>query len=96
MDTNANNAAYIADIIFTGHVQGVGFRFKCFRLAAGFEVSGFVQNLPDGSVRLSAAGEKNEVQAFVAEVKKSLSPFIRNADESDSFGENPYKSFDIR
>src|SRR5215813_12067767 len=37
---------------FTGRVQGVGFRYQTLQLAKGFEVSGWVMNLPDGRVQL--------------------------------------------
>src|SRR5215470_10194518 len=37
---------------FSGRVQGVGFRYQTLQLAKGFEVSGWVMNLPDGRVQL--------------------------------------------
>ena len=39
-------------VIYKGRVQGVGFRYTCYRLAGNHEVTGFVKNLPDGSVDL--------------------------------------------
>ena len=35
-------------ILYSGRVQGVGFRYQTKQLAAGYEVIGLVRNLPDG------------------------------------------------
>ena len=37
---------------FSGRVQGVGFRFAVLQLAKEYDISGFVENLPDGRVLL--------------------------------------------
>ncbi|HPA71236.1 MAG TPA: acylphosphatase, partial [Spirochaetota bacterium] len=50
-----------------GKVQGVGFRYSVRRIAAGFEVVGAVENLPDGRVQLEAMGDEAEVRAFLEE-----------------------------
>ena len=42
---------------FSGHVQGVGFRWTARRVAGGFAVTGTVENLPDGRVRLVLEGD---------------------------------------
>lgn len=55
-------------VIFEGRVQGVGFRYTVKELARGFEVRGWVKNLPDGSVELLAAGEADELDAFLHEI----------------------------
>jgi acylphosphatase len=55
-------------IIFEGRVQGVGFRYTVKDLARGFDVRGWVKNLPDGSVELQVMGEENEVADFIREI----------------------------
>jgi len=35
-------------VFYEGHVQGVGFRFTVRHIAKGFDVTGWVRNLPDG------------------------------------------------
>ena len=52
-------------VYFTGHVQGVGFRYATLQVAKEFEVTGFVRNLPDGRVHLEVEGEKPEIEAFL-------------------------------
>lgn len=51
-------------VIFSGRVQGVGFRATTARIAQKFEVEGFVQNLDDGTVRMEAEGGGEELRAF--------------------------------
>jgi acylphosphatase len=55
-------------VIFEGRVQGVGFRYTVKDLARGFEVRGWVKNLPEGSVELQVMGEADEVEEFIREI----------------------------
>lgn len=72
-------------ILYSGRVQGVGFRWSVREIAAGYEVTGGVRNLPDGRVELLASGEEAEVAAFLAAVKEShLGPGIRGVEQSDA------------
>lgn len=74
-------------VFYEGRVQGVGFRYTARRLAAGFDVTGYVSNLPDGRVELVAAGDGSEVDAFLAALRESeLAGHIENetAREIDS------------
>jgi acylphosphatase len=47
-----------------GEVQGVGFRFFAQRVAARHQVTGYVRNLPDGSVEALAEGALESVEGF--------------------------------
>jgi len=55
-------------VIFTGRVQGVGFRYATKQLALGFDVVGTVKNQSDGSVELRIMGEEEEVEEFITEI----------------------------
>jgi acylphosphatase len=55
-------------VIFEGRVQGVGFRYTVKDLSRGFEVCGWVKNLPDGSVELQVMGACDEVESFIKEI----------------------------
>jgi acylphosphatase len=55
-------------IIFSGRVQGVGFRDTVKQLVLGFEVVGTIKNLKDGTVELEVSGEKTEVHEFIQEI----------------------------
>ena len=48
-------------IMFEGLVQGVGFRYETWMIAQKFGLTGFVQNLPDGSVYAEIQGPKNKI-----------------------------------
>ena len=69
-------------IFFEGNVQGVGFRWSVKQVAKGFDVIGWVRNLPDGRVELQASGEENELRAFIAAIGQSeLRAHIRKKTE---------------
>ncbi len=58
-------------VFYSGRVQGVGFRWTVRDLAAGYEVTGWVRNLPDGRVELQAGGDPGELEQFVAAIAES-------------------------
>jgi acylphosphatase len=66
------------DVHYSGHVQGVGFRFTACQIAERFAVTGFVQNLPDGRVRLVAEGRAEELKDYLAAVAQRLKQHIRD------------------
>lgn len=84
------------EVYFTGHVQGVGFRYSVLQVARGYEVSGLVENLADGRVRLLAEGDRNEVTAFVAAVADRMDGYIRKVERHDSSGARSHEGFSIR
>jgi acylphosphatase len=68
-------------ILYSGRVQGVGFRYAVRTLAAGFEVTGAVRNLADGRVELTAEGAKSELDAFREAIRDAgLAANIRQED----------------
>jgi acylphosphatase len=66
-------------VFYTGRVQGVGFRYSTKRIASGFDVTGWVKNLPDGRVELFAqAFDADELDAFLEDIQcSSLSSHIK-------------------
>ncbi len=83
-------------VSYHGHVQGVGFRFTVRTLAAGFEVTGTIRNLPDGRVELVAEGSRDELRAFQQAIRDSgLGPLITHEDTSWSEPRNEFRGFTI-
>ncbi len=66
-------------VLFAGRVQGVGFRYNTVEVARRFEVAGYVQNLPDRSVRVVAEGAAEQLDAFLAAVRQRMSGHIHDA-----------------
>ena len=66
-------------IIFSGRVQGVGFRYTTKEVATGYDVVGSVKNLSDGSVELLIMGESDETDAYLSELteESAVSHFIK-------------------
>lgn len=53
------------DILITGKVQNVGFRFYAQKSAHELDITGFVKNRKDGSVFIEAEGEEESLKLFV-------------------------------
>jgi acylphosphatase len=49
------------NMVFSGRVQGVGFRYTVCRVAKPLAVTGFVRNLWDGDVEVVAEGPEQEL-----------------------------------
>ncbi len=67
-------------VIFQGRVQGVGFRYTVKELARGFDVCGWIKNLPEGSVEMHVMGELTEIDSFIEEIthQSSVARNIKN------------------
>ena len=52
-------------VIVTGRVQGVGFRYFVLARAQAFQLTGWVQNLPNGAVEAYAEGPRLALQDWV-------------------------------
>ena len=83
-------------VYFSGHVQGVGFRYSVKQLSLEFDVTGWVKNLPDGRVELVAEGERDELETFQAAIPDAgLRRFIRETQSHWSEGAGEYRGFEI-
>lgn len=58
-------------VFYEGRVQGVGFRYATKREAMGFDVCGWITNLPDGRVEMQVMGNDDEVEDFLVAVRES-------------------------
>ena len=81
---------------FTGRVQGVGFRYSTVRIARELAVTGFVQNLSDGRVRLVAEGAADELERFEADVFRAMADHIVEAKRDRTAASGEFDEFGIR
>jgi acylphosphatase len=71
-------------IFYTGKVQGVGFRYATKQIATGFDVVGWVRNLPDGRVEMQVMSlDPAELDAFLEEVEQN-SPLRNHIKEKET------------
>ncbi len=83
-------------VLYSGHVQGVGFRYAVKSEAAGFEVTGTVRNLPDGRVELLAEGAESELEAFRQAIRESgVDHFIHKENVLWTESKNEFRGFEI-
>ena len=83
-------------VLYSGRVQGVGFRYTAKTVITGFEISGTVRNLPDGRVELIAEGAPAELESFRAAIHDAgLAGFIRDEQVTWADAKNEFRGFEI-
>jgi len=91
-----NQANERREVYFGGHVQGVGFRFSTQQIAREFDITGFVENLPDGRVHLVVEGTRPEIDAFLKRVREGLSQYIHSTQGNSGPANGEFGGFSIR
>ena len=81
--------------VFSGRVQGVGFRYTACRIADDYRVTGFVRNLPDGRVELVAEGPAEQARPFVQSVRRQMAAYVRPADVRQSAATGQFDRFGV-
>lgn len=90
------DTTYHETVHFTGHVQGVGFRYTTMQVAREYEVAGYVANLLDGRVQLEAEGRESEVKAFITALEERMHGYIRKTERHPTRRAPEFKGFTIR
>ncbi len=57
------------EIIVSGRVQGVGFRYFTVRQAQLYNILGTVRNTRDGKVKIVAVGSQEDLDLFIQEIR---------------------------
>lgn len=81
---------------FQGRVQGVGFRYTTRQIAAGFPVTGYVENLPDGRVRLVCEGDPQTLETFIEAVRSQMDHYISSVQISTEAATGEFSGFGVR
>jgi acylphosphatase len=85
-----------AEIILTGLVQGVGFRYFVYRNAQQLGLNGYVKNLIDGSVLTVAEGEKGLIEELIKKLKVGpRAASVRNTRIEWREFKNEFSTFEI-
>jgi acylphosphatase len=91
-----NPATERRTVHYAGRVQGVGFRYTVRQIAGSYAVTGFVQNLFDGRVRLVAEGELAELDGFLAEIAETMTDYIHRIEPFSSTATGEFDDFFIQ
>jgi acylphosphatase len=83
-------------VLYTGRVQGVGFRWTTAEIATRFAVEGYVKNLSNGSVELVAQGKKSVVREFLDAVLARFRSHVRDLQENSAPPQPDLRGFAIR
>jgi acylphosphatase len=82
-------------VIFIGRVQGVGFRFTALRIAQRHQLTGFVRNLPDGTVEMLAQGPAGDIDDCIQDINDYFGDYLRETRIQEIPTDPKYKDFRI-
>jgi acylphosphatase len=81
----------------TGRVQGVGFRNFTLRNARDLDLTGWVRNEPDGSVRLEAEGSRDALGELHDAVQRGPhAARVENVEADWSTADDAFDVFEVR
>ena len=83
-------------VFYSGHVQGVGFRYSVQDIAMTMDVTGWVKNLEDRRVEVVAEGEHKALEEFLDKISKSyIGRYIKDTDVSWEKSAGEFDSFEV-
>ncbi|MCK6456427.1 MAG: acylphosphatase [Phycisphaerae bacterium] len=93
---NYRDARTRRTILFSGRVQGVGFRYTTCNVARTLPVAGYVRNLADGRVETVVEGPPDEIDRLVRRLRDTFGASIRDVHETASPATGEFRGFEIR
>ena len=84
------------EVYYHGMVQGVGFRYTARQIAEQFDVTGYVQNMPDGRVLLLAEGLSEELDRFLAAIEARMGHYIDGSRQAVGPASGHFHRFEVR
>jgi acylphosphatase len=82
-------------VLYSGRVQGVGFRYTARRIAQRYPITGHVKNLPDGRVELLAEGAPPDLDQLLADIAATMSDHIHHTETHTLPATGRYTTFEI-
>ena len=83
-------------VLYSGRVQGVGFRYTVRSIAKRHPVRGYVKNLSDGRVEVVAQGPPAAVDDLLAEVASEFEGNIADCERRAIAPPELFTTFEIR
>lgn len=83
------------ELLVTGTVQGVGFRWTTKRIADSLGVAGWVRNNPDGSVSVAVEGTREELDAFAEQLWDRMGGYIDGVETQEIAAGKNRMGFDV-
>jgi len=83
-------------VYYSGRVQGVGFRFTAQRLAGDLGISGWVRNLPDGRVEITAEAEEKALKDLLTGIMDLFKNYIKDTDIQWTSASGEFEEFSIK
>ncbi|RKY42654.1 MAG: acylphosphatase [Candidatus Makaraimicrobium thalassicum] len=83
-------------VLYTGTVQGVGFRFTAERIALRLGITGFVKNRSDGNVEAVCEGDRQQLEAFLKGMSENMYGYIGDSRVDWEPPRGEFSSFEIR
>jgi len=91
MDTGA------VELTIYGEVQRVGYRRVVEKAAKRLKITGYVQNLKDGTVRVVAEGPTEQLKQFIESINVKEPPvFVEKMEEKSRRPTGKFRTFSIR
>ena len=82
-------------LIFVGRVQGVGFRYTTLRITGPYQITGYVRNLPDGTVEMLAQGPQQDIDQCILDLQEYFGSSIREIRQTETVPDPRYIDFRI-
>jgi acylphosphatase len=82
-------------IVFSGRVQGVGFRFTALNIANRYELKGYVRNIPNSEVEMLAQGPAEAIDECVRDLQDSFVGSISHVDIEEATPDPKFTDFRI-
>jgi acylphosphatase len=81
--------------IFSGRVQGVGFRFTAESVAHSLGITGWVKNLRSGDVQVVAEQSQEVLSDFLSQLSAHFKEYIKDRQVSWEPATGEFRDFEI-